>query len=188
MTATRASLPTCARRLKRFSHRGACAAQPRVTTPRRALKACDADDRKSSRFALSPCPARRQATISVSSQSSRWAWLPPIRSSSATSGSRMPTARAWSPSANALTPRQRSIAARTWRKFAVGRARLHLRQSGLQGVAAGCGRGERVVDVGEMRTGLREESFRRRRRHLANAVPDRSCRPAKAATAVRRHP
>ena len=56
-------------------------AAPAATRPRRAPKACG---RAAPRCAGRPCrrvPARIQATISVSSHNSRWAWLPPIRAS-----------------------------------------------------------------------------------------------------------
>ena len=61
--------------------------------------------------ALSRCPARRQATISVSSHSSRCAWLPPIRTSAGIREfSRMRIAVSSSPSAKARMPRQSSMA------------------------------------------------------------------------------
>ena len=80
-----------------------------------------------------------------------------------------------SPSANALTPRQSSIAAAARRQLAVGQPRFSICANlVLPAVAAGRGRDERVVDVGEMRTGLREEFFAVGGDYPANAIPDRS--------------
>ena len=86
----------------------ACARRNHASSRMDGLRSSRAEIR---RAALSPWPARNWATINVSSHNSRWAWLPPIRASSEIAGSSSRTALSWSPSPNALMPRQSSIAA-----------------------------------------------------------------------------
>src|SRR5437879_5621511 len=109
------------------------------------------------RAALSPWPARRYATISVSSHNSRWAWLPPILVSSEIAGSSRRTA----PS----SCRKRADAAAevdggaAGHQLAVGVARFELRQSCIERIAAGHRRRQCEVNVGKMRARLRKVFF-----------------------------
>ena len=80
------------------------------------------------RAALSPCPARRHATMKVSSHNWRWAWLPPIRTSSGISGSRMRTAPLMVAFGESLDAAAEADRAAARGELAVGRARFHLRQ------------------------------------------------------------
>ena len=161
------------RRLRRLKGRGsrACArrAELRATRPRHGPKACGAGDRRSSLrlVAMSGAQAGNDQGVLPEFALGMAAADP---HNSAISGSRMRTAPAWSPSAKALTPRQRPIAQGPGASLPSACRVLPFAPIWpAMRVAAGRRGDQRVVDIAQNARRPAGRIVRHRRRHPANS-------------------